>query len=383
MSVDRPALLEQERARLDSKKRRAYQLALVLMVVTIMVNWVTREPGEVVQTYVYASVGVLFILAVPVVRRERVPLRLIEVTLYTSGVLATFVGLVDLLYRDGPLHTRLLGLTGAQFWAVALALILCLVMFDRPASLWIGGGVLATSALLTGGAIAAEAVRGDLDQQTVVALIRVHAFLITLFVLVIVLAQLREQLHRALERAELLGTQAMTDPLTGIANRYAAEQRLAAEHADALRHNRALSVAICDVDHFKRINDEHGHDTGDAVLRAIASLLADNVRVNDVAARWGGEEFVLLLPDSSIDAATEIAERCRQAIHDAHPSGLPVTATFGVAEHDGAEQAGELLRRADVALYDGKRQGRDRVIVSMGHRRDGTVPAPTTSPPLQ
>lgn len=161
---------------------------------------------------------------------------------------------------------------------------------------------------------------------------------------------------------------ATVDALTGLANRRAFVQSLAQEIARAERLGRALSVALLDVDHFKRINDGFGHGAGDAVLSAMGSLLAGRTRPGDLAARWGGEEFVVAFRDHAASDATVAAEQLRCAIAALEvqlPSEmLHLTASIGVAELRPGESLEVLVDRADRAMYVAKSCGRNQVAVS-------------------
>jgi diguanylate cyclase (GGDEF)-like protein len=171
----------------------------------------------------------------------------------------------------------------------------------------------------------------------------------------------------ALENAHLHGMverQALVDGLTGLANRRAASDALHAEAARAERLETQLSVVLGDLDEFKEVNDLHGHAVGDEVLRVVAEVLRETLRESDVAGRWGGEEFLLLLPGADEEGAAQLAERVRVALAARSiPSvpGLRVTASFGVAEYAGETNPEQLLEAADGALYRAKRAGKDRV----------------------
>jgi diguanylate cyclase (GGDEF)-like protein len=171
----------------------------------------------------------------------------------------------------------------------------------------------------------------------------------------------------ALENARLHGMverQALVDGLTGLANRRAASDALHAEVARAERLETPLSVVLADLDEFKEVNDVHGHAVGDEVLRVVAEVLRETLRESDVAGRWGGEEFLLLLPGADEEGAAQLAERVRVALAARGiPSapGLRVTASFGVAEYAGETNSEQLLEAADGALYRAKRAGKDRV----------------------
>jgi diguanylate cyclase (GGDEF)-like protein len=172
----------------------------------------------------------------------------------------------------------------------------------------------------------------------------------------------------ALENARLHGMverQALVDGLTGLANRRAASDALHAEAARAERLETPLSVVLADLDGFKEVNDEYGHAVGDAVLRAFAEVLRDTLRESDLAGRWGGEEFLLLLPGADEEGAAQLAERVRVGLavrRIASVPGLRVTASFGVAEYAGEANTEQLVAAADDALYRAKRGGKDRVV---------------------
>jgi diguanylate cyclase (GGDEF)-like protein len=160
--------------------------------------------------------------------------------------------------------------------------------------------------------------------------------------------------------------QASTDALTGLPNRRALQDALARMVAQAARSDRPLAAIGIDLDHFKDVNDRFGHDMGDAVLAHVGTLLAASVRAGDLVGRVGGEEFVVLAPDTGVDGARTLAESLRAALAREVVPGLDrdVTGSFGVAVlPDHADSAAALLRLADRALYAAKSAGRDRVEV--------------------
>ena len=166
------------------------------------------------------------------------------------------------------------------------------------------------------------------------------------------------RLHRMVER------QALVDGLTGLANRRAAGEALQAEAARAARLETPLSVVLSDLDGFKDVNDVHGHAVGDEVLKAFAAVLRETLRESDVAGRWGGEEFLLLLPGADEEGAARLAERVRAALAARSIPGAPglrVTASFGVAEYTRGSDTEQLVAAADQALYRAKRSGKNRV----------------------
>jgi two-component system cell cycle response regulator len=174
---------------------------------------------------------------------------------------------------------------------------------------------------------------------------------------------LQDQLHSA---NALLQEQALTDALTSLANRRHGFRELERLVASSERHDRSLCVLMCDIDHFKTLNDTYGHDAGDACLREAARRLANAVRKDDLPVRWGGEEFVVLMPDAAAKQAGEVAERIRADVADppfyARGDEIHVTMSVGWAmRHDG-ETGSDLVARADAALYEAKRLGRNAVV---------------------
>ena len=157
------------------------------------------------------------------------------------------------------------------------------------------------------------------------------------------------------------------DPLTGLFNRRWLDSELARLVGECVHARRALSLIVLDIDHFKRYNDRFGHLNGDCVLRAVARAMTDNVRPSDVLARFGGEGFIAVLPDTPLKAASLVGERLRRAVADTvvladdRTPLPPVTISLGVAQLDYAQDAAALIAAADSALYRAKREGRNRL----------------------
>jgi len=164
-----------------------------------------------------------------------------------------------------------------------------------------------------------------------------------------------DEANRALE------WRASHDTLTGLWNRQRFENELDEELERARRYNTPCSLIMLDLDHFKSINDAHGHDAGDRVLARIGRVLAAQVRGFDQVARWGGEEFMVLLPQTELAAATQTAERLRAHIAGGGDNAIHCTASLGVASCNGPEQRFAVLKRLDDALYRAKEDGRNRV----------------------
>lgn len=156
----------------------------------------------------------------------------------------------------------------------------------------------------------------------------------------------------------------LTDPLTGIGNRRRLNQALQAEINRATRSGQKLCALMADIDFFKKINDNYGHETGDIVLKAFAGQLRNKTRPSDTVARYGGEEFVVLMANCDLASAVTLAERIRGelAASRIEPLSAPITASFGVAELQEGETGDSLINRADEALYKAKQSGRNRVV---------------------
>jgi two-component system, cell cycle response regulator len=185
------------------------------------------------------------------------------------------------------------------------------------------------------------------------------------------LARVRSAARTKILQEELVGqssrleTMLHEDPLTGLFNRRYVLTRLGGLISGARRHGRPLSVAIVDIDHFKRVNDAHGHDAGDTALVGVAIALRDRLRAEDQLGRLGGEEFLALLPDADESAAAAVSEKARASVDalriQIDDRELSMTISVGWATWDGEEDADGFVKRADKALYEAKDAGRNRV----------------------
>lgn len=177
--------------------------------------------------------------------------------------------------------------------------------------------------------------------------------------------KLRQMTQTLSERSETLQQAALTDGLTGMQNRRYFDDALREYLTEFRRIGKPIGLMILDLDHFKQVNDTHGHDVGDEVLRSVASTLRDMTRYHDVVARLGGEEFAVVAPNMNDEQLYKLAERIRKAIAgqavQAGTVRLRVTASVGLAIWDGKENGDDFYRRADKQLYQAKRQGRNRV----------------------
>ncbi|MCX7556566.1 diguanylate cyclase [Xanthomonadaceae bacterium JHOS43] len=203
----------------------------------------------------------------------------------------------------------------------------------------------------------------QLDRQRM--LVRVGLLVAMLLGLVVVLLYSRLRMGRTAARE--LEQMARTDPLTGLVNRRSMGERIQAEILRARRSGRAFSLLMIDVDGFKSINDKHGHDRGDQILVRVAGDLRSGLRGQDLLARWGGEEFLALLPETTAEGAAAVAERLRLRVGGSaetdSDAGPPVTVTLGVAAWRPEMDVETCVKAADQAMYTGKRQGGNRVMM--------------------
>ena len=185
------------------------------------------------------------------------------------------------------------------------------------------------------------------------------AFALALMAVLFKLSRQRRELERL----------SHTDSLTGVSNRRTLVSRTGQVLAQARRSGQPISFALLDLDHFKAINDRHGHPTGDDVLRAVAALLAEEVRETDLVARVGGEEFGLLMPDTDTAGAVELCERIRSRLAElplevfGNRPGITISIGLRTAGDTSSTRFEELYERADAAMYQAKREGRDRIVV--------------------
>ena len=168
----------------------------------------------------------------------------------------------------------------------------------------------------------------------------------------------RRELRESAKRVERLRKAANTDTFTGVANRRVAERALSLFATGQRRY----AVMMVDIDHFKAINDQHGHDTGDRILQRIAEIMKSRIRVQGTMARWGGEEFLVIVESVTRDESGSIAESLRQMIEAGTDDILKTTISIGVAHSASGQSADQILKRADEGLYAAKNSGRNKVV---------------------
>ena len=290
--------------------------------------------------------------------------------LLTHAIGFGVVMLVYLTAHPGPASSLRFGIT----YSIVAGLVMALIAFDsfRAArkEFTAGAGIavawpfatIAVAMLARGvqiasqhnGQIALADQQGSVDDGFTMWLYTFLVLLLNISLFASVLTRLVMKVRNYAER----------DFLTGLLNRRAFDARLALERSRHERNDGGFCLVVLDIDHFKRINDQHGHAVGDLALRHVAALLTQSLRPVDAVARFGGEEFLILLPDTSLETAAAVAERLRQTLVENplhhHGHSLPVQASFGfVSSHAGDNST--LLDLADQAMYRAKTEGRNRV----------------------
>lgn len=276
----------------------------------------------------------------------------------------------SLFYETGyKLHQRD-GITPAALW-FPMVYLMAFNLFNRRQALRFSLIYLA-SGLLAGGV--GLLISPSLNVSSINTALQFTLSNIAYLALLYMFAYLRRhyaQMHQM----------AHTDALTSLINRRAMQQRLEGELDRARRYNRPFALLLADLDHFKQVNDTYGHSVGDQVLREVSGRLAQHLRESDILARWGGEEFLILAPETDLHQAHLLAQRLLEAIRENPVSGVPVTLSLGVACYRHGDTIAALLSRADEAMYRAKASGRNQVMLEE-ELEDIIIPAHPTKPEL-
>lgn len=338
----------------------AYGSALLMYSLYAFLDWiiVPERIGQLLLVRLGISLpvllGILVLLALPAARRFMQPL------LALAGISASFAINGLMLIGWPELHVYFFGV---------IVVNLYVQVFGRLLFAW----ATTTSCLNVVIFLGFMQLAGASFEQYAVSLFFIFS---TLFLGVIV-GWSTERLWRILflrgrnlvQTNEVLRASSQTDPLTGLLNRRGMLEALQIEHSRLGRSGRGYVIALLDLDHFKRINDTWGHECGDAVLKEIAEHFRATLRNTDVVSRWGGEEFLFLLPDSGLAGGRILVEKVRRHIANTpfmhKAKRIPVTVTAGVCEADFGLSITQVLSEADNALYEGKRNGRNQTCVRL------------------
>ena len=360
----------------EALRRRVYLWAIVLGSVILIVTWLMqfRRPN--------ASLYVLF--GQPVILLQSLwaawwllrgkPLIVAERVVFVVNALAV-LGQTLLAMLTDP--RQIIGLTSSAYWTLVALSILSFLMFSNRQALIFSASLFALSVALPWGTLM---FRGDtLSAYTELARVQVTCGVI--LALLSGLAWYRESF--TVERGQRLSLErlAHTDPLTGLPNRRALYREIE-ELLNGERQDMGGCFILLDVDHFKRVNDTYGHNVGDEVLIQLAALIRAELREGDMVGRWGGEEFLIILPGLSAEPGEHLAERLRLCIEQqAFRGGQGVTASLGVTSCAASDDSKRCIARADRALYAAKTAGRNRVVFmpedeGRGDTRDAVLTKP-------
>lgn len=308
----------------------------------------------------------------------RMRLAVLEWVLLVSFTTVIVANLVHGLYL-APLDAGAVdGGRAAMHW-VPVAFVVAYIALDARRAAPVSLGILLGIVLVVAPAFLAdpEAGAGIVSAEEFVQVVLAYA--VTLVALSF-FAGLPQRLVRWRATAYEMRELAFSDALTGLANRRWAEAQLDLELARTERYGGGFAVIVVDIDRFKRLNDVHGHAVGDEVLVGLAATLRRSLRATDRVARWGGEEFLVLAPETPLPAAIELADTLRrQVAATPFDHGLVVTISLGVAGWERGDTRGTLVERADAALYRAKGAGRDRVAVAAADGAVTDVPGPAVA----
>lgn len=348
---------------LERLKRRVYAAAFLLAAFAAAFSYILHPQssgtGHIQLVFGPIVAVVATAMAVAVLNR-RVALRPIEVGGWLIAVSLLLLRTAVAMFQEGESGMALVFAPSTPW--IAAVFVLGFLMLDKRCAL-LGSVVLyATMILMVGTYVAMQGI-SSLSRFELNALVQQYVVANSFYVVLLyVMARAREEYGKADFQSRVMSKLAYTDELTGIPNRRYIAAAASKEIARIERDARPFSVITVDIDHFKRVNDTHGHMVGDAVLQSVAEVLSSGLRGGDELGRVGGEEFVVLAYDAGIVRAEALAERLREALEQHQGESTPrVTASFGVVEHQPGDTFSELVDRADHALYLAKNRGRNRV----------------------
>ncbi len=347
-------------------KRRIYFWAVTAGLLAILTAWIPKALAGTATSYeraIFPATTALCLGLLVVLWRTPLALVWVEFSLFAGMALSLLGRLVEILFTPetalDPDH--LAGFSDLLYW-FPLVYVLAFLIFESRRRLLVGSLLFFAATLALG---LTHSIREWLSHQVTSDLYLLSRFYLAnaaYIILLMVSVRLNEQYIRARTLAEAMTRLAHTDALIGIANRRELDGAIAREVNRAARHGQPLTAILFDLDHFKQVNDTYGHEAGDIVLKEAARVVRSLLRVPDVLGRWGGEEFLVVAPQTDSAQAGELAERLRQAIAS-HPLQRvgSITASFGVAKYHPQEPPQAWLNRADEALYAAKQGGRNRV----------------------
>jgi diguanylate cyclase (GGDEF)-like protein len=363
--------IEQERRSFEQQRRRIYRVAGVLGMLAILytqyIIYIGTEESplyEITYTINHIAFASVCFAIVWMLGRQRVPLERVERFMLFFFIFQSLVfnGIVPALLRQ-HLDNLFLDTIGDDIWFLLIVCVLAVHLYDLRRGALIAGIVYGLSFAIVVVQIVSWNMPG-IDGEDSEHVLRAYLMGGALLVFLVVLAMYRSHIERLHTEYEVMANLAYTDTLTSLPNRRRLYEDVYRLIALAERYGQEFCVCLFDLDHFKRLNDTHGHLVGDQVLQEVAQVARLHLRAADLFGRWGGEEFVVLLPQTRLSDAQTALERVRLALHTiALPNVHAVTASFGIAAYLPGDTRESLLHRADQALYLAKTTGRNRIVV--------------------
>lgn len=361
--------IAQERQRFEQQRRIVYCVAGSLGVLLIIYDlWrlLSAESGSLPLRWLFVANDILFAavsaLVVWVVAARRMDLDRIERWMFHFFAFQAMVFNAALpALTNSALQRRFTETIGDDIWFLLLICALAMHVFPPRRAIMLVLLVYGGSVLIVLAELIYRVGRGDsVDLALLVGEIYMMGGALLCFLYL--LARYRDNARRIQLRYEMLEHVAYIDPLTSLPNRRRLYEILEAQYELDARYQQCFALIIWDIDHFKQVNDTYGHDIGDRVLAQVADIVHEQLRTTDHLGRWGGEEFLIVLPQTGLASARFVSERICHAISNSQIlDGRTITASFGVAAHIPDESIADLLRRADQALYRAKTEGRNRV----------------------
>lgn len=363
--------VEQERFHFEQQRRVIYRTAGMLGVLALLyaqyINFTDTHLSYVYRA-VYALNHIAFagvcVVLIWLLARQRIPIARLERLALIGFIVQSlgFNGIVPAVFLPTP-DAMLLDAIGDDIWFLLIICILAVHLYDVRC-----GAVIAVSVFLASfGIVIVQIVRWTMlgvDAANSGRVVSIYLMAGALLGFLIVLSAYRAHAERMRAEYELMREIAYTDALTGLPNRRRLYEELRQLIGMAERYGQQFCVCLFDLDHFKQLNDQHGHLIGDQALCAVAHTALLHLRAVDHFGRWGGEEFAILFPQTPLRDAQTALERVRLALHTVSvPDVSVITASFGVTEYLPGDTSETILHRADQAMYLAKTTGRNRVAV--------------------
>lgn len=332
-----------------------YTFSLIIGIPNLLVIWYFIQADDPFARVSYILMLLHNIWALNALLKAKQSLQFIERTTLTVLI---FIWLSRALYTSFLASTAVQNLANQDVYlGYILICVLAYVVFDNASALKIAASIFVFSL-----ALASTQFLPASSPTGYVAILQFHAYLAFIIGAIHILSHIKTELSESQAKTDMLELIAFKDSLTGLNNRRRVYEALKNNLVIAERYARPFSLILLDIDHFKQINDAHGHDVGDLVLKEFANLISLHVRKTDIVGRWGGEEFLIVCHETPLEEVSHLAERmCKVIAKHTFPTVKQVTASFGAVSHSEGITAEDMLKSADLLLYEAKNSGRNQV----------------------